>query len=267
MKILDLPQFERFGQRHLAKVLRHKDRRLDLWDYVHKNKFRNYQNRQSRDVFSNARYIISFIAEREKYARFVGVWEVLGKRKKAKKGFLYRTRELEGFEQFRDRLIVRWGDGARSWAQWLDGKGNKEVWELLPPNSGREFPGYYDFKLTYAELRTIVSNPDANREWHRMLSSISGLYVIVDTKSGKQYIGSAYGKDGIWGRWRQYAKKPSGGNKLIRNLLARYPKRYEHFQFSILRVLEPESTKDQVIAQEVHLKNKLGRRALSLNAN
>jgi len=37
-----------------------------------------------------------------------------------------------------------------------------------------------------------------------MLASVAGVYLILDTETGYQYIGAATGKDGIWGRWSKY---------------------------------------------------------------
>lgn len=268
MKLLDLLQFEQFRQIRNVKVLRHKDRRRDLWELIQKRKFDHYQNAQSWDVFGNARYVISFIAERHKYAKFAGVWEVSSKReKKNGKGFRYRTKELAGFESLKGRLIVRWGEGTRSWAQWLHRQGNKEIVELLPPNYVMDFPGYYNIALSYRQLSTMINNPDSNREWQRMLSSVSGVYLILDQRSGKQYVGSAYGTGGIWSRWKSYVKSPSGGNVLLKRVLKNTPNRYEYFQFSILRVLEPSSTREEVIDQEIRTKLKLGSRAFGLNSN
>jgi hypothetical protein len=268
MRILDLSHFLQFQGNRLVKVLRHRDTKTDLWALLHEGTFEDYQNTQSWDVFGSARFVISFIAERYNYAKFVGVWEVTGKaRNPSGRGFRYTTRKLDGFDDLTARLIVRWGDGTRSWAQWLHRKGNKEVSEMLPPDYVMEFPGYYDFQLSYAQLQQMVNNPDSNREWQRMLSSVSGVYIILDRESGNQYVGSAYGKGGIWGRWKTYAKNPSGGNKLIKELLRIDPGRRNFFQFAILRVLEPACTKDQVIAQECIIKSKLGSRAFGLNEN
>ena len=130
-----------------------------------------------------------------------------------------------------------------------------------------DFPGYYNFVLSYDQLATMVKNPDSNREWQRMLASISGVYVLLDKRSGKQYVGSAYGTGGIWARWKSYVKSPSGGNALLKELLVKNPARSKQFQFSILRVLEPSATKVEVISQEVLTKNKLGSRAFGLNSN
>jgi hypothetical protein len=264
--LIDLCQFEQFFDAHNVKVLRHKDSQRDLWELRERGEFETYQDGQSWDVFGRAQYIVSFIAERNRYAKFVGVWEVLAKRKKIK-GFAYRTMELPGFEDLKRRLVIRWGDGARSWNQWLHGKGNKEVVEILPPNAVTDFRGYYDFYLKYGALREMINHPDSNREWYRMLSSVSGVYLIVDQQSGMQYVGSAYGVGGIWSRWRSYAKSPSGGNTLLKDLLKKSPGRERCFQFSIMRVLEPGTMKAAVLAHEALVKTKLGCRAFGLNAN
>ncbi|MBA4387440.1 MAG: hypothetical protein C0404_05625, partial [Verrucomicrobia bacterium] len=231
-------------------------------------KFGGFQNIQSWDVFGNARYVISLIAEGTRHAKFVGVWEVLSKQaRKSAKGFRYRTRELPGFESLDGRLIVHWGDGTRSWAQWLHSEGNKDIVELLPPNYVMAFPGFYNVAISYEQLAKMVNNPGSNREWQRMLASISGVYLILDQRTGKQYVGSAYGKGGIWARWSKYVRNPSGGNKLLETLLRRHTGRQRHFLFSIMRVLEPGSTKEDVMGQEVITKQKLGTRAFGLNDN
>ena len=267
MKLLELEPFARFRDDRNVKVLRHKDARQDLWELRAKGRFSHYQNGQAWDVFGSARYVISFIAERNSYAKFVGVWEITSKHKKKTKGYLYKTRELPGYKELEARLVVRWGDGTRSWAQWLHRQGNKKIVEILPPNYVMDFPGHYNFVLSYDQLVTMVKNPDSNREWQRMLSSVSGVYVVLDQRTGKQYVGSAYGAGGIWARWKNYVKSPSGGNLLLRELLKKSPSRYKQFQFSVLRVLEPSATKEAVLDQEILAKRKLGSRAFGLNSN
>lgn len=267
MKILDLKQFEGFAERRDVKVLRHKDTTYDLWDERRHGRFDDYQNVQSWDVFGNARIIVSFIAERQKYAKFVGVWEVLSKNSAKSGRYSYQTREMSGFDSLEGRLVVVWGPGTRSWAQWLHGPGNKQVSEILPPNYVDDFRGFYDFALCYSDLVRLINNPEANREWYRLLSSVSGVYVLLDQETGEQYVGSAYGIGGIWARWKQYVKRPSGGNVRLQQLLAKHPDRYKQFQFSILRVLEPGIQKEAVIEQESWAKKKLGCRAFGLNGN
>ena len=267
MRLSDLHHFQRFQEDRKVKVLRHKDSVSDLWELRRRREFTEYQSGQSWDIFGDARYVISFIAERNRYAKFVGVWEVISKTEKKPRGIKYETRELQGFEDLEGRLIILWGGGARSWGQWFHRQGNKEINEILPPDYVMEFPGYYNFTLTYDQLATIVKNPDSNREWQRMLSSISGVYVLLDQRTGKQYVGSAYGAGGIWNRWKAYVASPSGGNVQLKKILETSPSRCRDFQFSIIRVLEPSVTRDEVITQEVLTKKKLGSRAFGVNIN
>lgn len=48
----------------------------------------------------------------------------------------------------------------------------------------------------------------------KMLSAVNCIYIITDRKTGKNYIGSTYGKEGIWGRWKEYAKTGGHGNNV-----------------------------------------------------
>lgn len=115
------------------------DRNLDLWQLRRTGKFDWYQNGQSWDVFGDAQFVISFIGESYRFARFVGVWEVTSKRVKEAGGLKYRTRERDGFEDLQNRLVVNWGPGTRSWAQWLHREGDKEIAELLPRDYVKKF--------------------------------------------------------------------------------------------------------------------------------
>ena len=225
-------QFKDIDSDKKIRVIRHKDRGIDLWDLYHNGGFEEYQSGQSWNVFGDAEYVISFIAESDKYAKFVGVWKVTDKTKCLKTGHHhYQMIEVNGFEQYKTRLIVNWGLGTRSWSQWLHKAGNKEVVEILPSNYVKDFTGFYDFMLSYRELKQMIENPDSNREWQRMLSKSSGVYLILNEASGEQYVGSAYGKNGLWHRWGNYAKNPSGGNKLLNNLLGENPDAYKYFKF------------------------------------
>ncbi|MGI6513985.1 MAG: GIY-YIG nuclease family protein [Syntrophomonadales bacterium] len=116
-------------------------------------------------------------------------------------------------------------------------------------------------------LEKIVKNPNVNRQWKMTLSNVYGVYLILDTTNGQQYVGSAYGKDGIWGRWSDYVHTKHGGNKILIELLTNDPTRYKKFQFSILNVLPNSSLREQVIQLEQITKTKLGTRTFGLNSN
>jgi hypothetical protein len=266
MKIVDLPQFVHLKERRDVKVVRHKSSKHDYLQMLEDGEFEDYQNEQSRDVFGGATTILSFIARSRKRALFIGAWGLLGKRPREPRGFIYRTKELSGYDDLKRRLIVEWGDGALCWVQWLHKKGNKEVLELRPANYDSKFPGYYDVVLPFARLARIVLNPDSHSEWKKKLTAVSGVYLITDTKGEKQYVGSAYGKEGgIWGRWKTYVSTRHGNNDRLIALLKDDPERYRSFQFSILRVFEPGMLPESVCQHEALVKRKLGTRAFGLN--
>jgi hypothetical protein len=169
-------------------------------------------------VFAGARALIAFMGETGTRSRFVGVYEVRGVSTDVPSypdpypfpemgvgKYYYDTAKLDGFADLEDRLVVDWGGGTRSWVQWLDPKKPKPIIELLPKGHVRGFPGYDEVLLEFQVLKAMVDHPDANRIWHRALSAVAGVYLVTDTVGGEQYVGSAYGQEGILGRWRTYA--------------------------------------------------------------
>ena len=216
-------------------------------------------------------------------AKFYGVYKVNGQRNATEKpvpqdfdskyphfvlkdDYYYELERMSEFEDYKNRIIIDWGKGTRSWDQWLR-HGEKEVIEILPKGYVKEFPGYPDPILDYNDMVKIINNPDANREWHKMLSSVAGVYLITDMKTGKHYVGSAYGDEGILGRWKQYAKDGHGGNVLLIKLIENDIKYSIYFQFSILHIMTKTSIKDEVLKYEKIFKDKLGSRAFGLNGN
>lgn len=116
--------------------------------------------------------------------------------------------------------------------------------------------------------KEIVKDPTAYESWHTALSSVNAIYLIVDRENGRQYVGSAYGKDGLLGRWAHYVDSLHGDNKLLKELLCNYPQRYKYFQFSILQLLPKTATPDDVIHTETLWKKKLlTYEPIGMNAN
>ena len=95
------------------------------------------------------------------------------------------------------------------------------------------------------------------------------MYLITDTLSGMLYVGSAYGEDGIWGRWKEYvATNGHGGNKALKNLIDEdWEYACKHFRFSILMLLPKTVTPDEAIRKEQLFKRKLGTNSFGLNNN
>jgi len=282
MKIKELLNLRGMDTKLKIKLVRHQDSRFDLWELYRTGHFDTYQSYQSKPIFHNCDYIVSFMGLDGSRAQLIGVYKV-SEKKISKEipipddfphrdffsdldDYFYKLEPVNNFNDLKDRVIIDWGLSPRAWHQWLD-RDDKEVIEILPEGYIKEFPGYLDFILTFDELVRIVQNPVANREWHRMLSAVAGIYLIVDNKTGKQYIGSAYGKDGIWGRWAKYAQTSHGGNELIKELIDSESEYASNFRFTLLHVLLKTATKDEVIAWEVRYKNKLGTKAFGLNLN
>ncbi|MFD6442208.1 GIY-YIG nuclease family protein [Peribacillus sp. NPDC060186] len=71
-----------------------------------------------------------------------------------------------------------------------------------------------------------------------MLSSVGGVYLIVDTTDGMQYVGSASGKEGLLGRWKEYAKNGHGNNRKLKAILETDAELVHKFKFSIFRLYQ-----------------------------
>lgn len=266
------------------KIARHHDttRNIDIHELYALHEFEIYQAYQEQNRFKDCDYLVSCLGLEKNQALFVGVYEVKGITEvegfpkdinvsfkgKVKNGskYKYDLHKLSGFEDFEKRLVINWQIIAQSWYQWID-TNEKEVVQLLPKGYVREFPGYYDINIVYRELQEIISDYNANSLWHKMLSSIAGIYLIVDTESGMQYVGSASGKEGILGRWRDYVNNGHGNNLKLKEILSEQPNRVHKFKFSILRTLPNTLTKTEVVEIEGKYKEKLGSRAYGLNSN
>lgn len=283
MDIIQLLKQEDFNFDRKVKLIRHtKEGGIDIEQIYKKGYLIDYQCVQSNDIFSDCDYVFAFIATENTKARFVGAYEISGKttvgqiRKSralpdlgiqdyyADNQFYYIQNEVPILSELKDRLVIDWGKAAIKWYQNLS---KKEVIEILPKGYVNDFPGFDDVILDYSDLKNIIDNNDANREWHRMLSSVAGVYLILDTETGKQYVGSASGKEGILGRWKQYAKDGHGSNKLLVEVLKENPQHYMKFQYSILRTLPKTLTNTEVVSVESIYKKKLGSRAFGLNSN
>lgn len=283
MSLLEVLRIRGFDVNKKVKLVRHKDSGYDLDLLYNQNMLEFYQSVQSSNVFGNCEYIISFMGEEGNRARFIGIYQIVGVERasdaKVPKNFpypemiapddyFYSFEKSDYLSDLADRLVVDWGKSVLSWHQWLNSEKSKEIIEILPPGYGKPFPGYEDICMSFKELQNLIKYPATNKKWKEMLSAVFGIYLIVDTFDGKQYVGSAYGnRNGIWGRWEQYANNKHGGNKKLVELLEIEPQRYHYFQFSILRTLSKTLSPKEVIEFEQRYKKILGSRAFGLNTN
>lgn len=115
---------------------------------------------------------------------------------------------------------------------------------------GISFPGYESIVLPFRMLELLVTNQ--KRDWITALCNVKGVYVIMDRKNGKKYIGSAYGDCGIWSRWSSYANTGHGHNAGLVELIDEKGIEYarQYFQIALLEVLPMRSDDDYVINRE-----------------
>ena len=163
---------------------------------------------------------------------------------------------LELFEEFSERVLIQWSPtahGGRAWSQWW--KQVKPIVELRAAPIESPFPGFQTFQCLSEEVELLPSS------WQQVLSAVCGIYLLVCRESGVQYVGSAYGEQGLYGRWLNYARTGHGGNVLLKKRKA------NRFHISILEVVSSAVSVSELIQREQQWKAKLGTRAFGLNAN
>ena len=254
-----------------VKLARHTDKRYpDLYEWYcsDKEKFLNYFEEQSKEVFKGVDFVIALLGEASTLARFVGVYKVNGVVSKideeGKGCFKYDLEEITGFEDLKERVIIDWGKGTAKWHHYIEQI--KEVIEIHPGLHYTQFKNYSDVILNYSELKEIIGN--SHKDWRIPLTVTNAIYLILDKKTGLQYVGSTYSKEyGILGRWSGYAKSGHNENKLLKKLFKDDENYADNFQWSILTLLSKNITEKEAITIETLYKKKLGARTFGLNGN
>ncbi len=230
-------------------------------------------------ALSEHKYWMVFISGKGTQARFFRFYEYKGKmpitEHKPSESYpgewqhtdvFYQLDETDLFRDLENRLIIDWGKGVINW--YYKGTNQKSILAIQNADP-KEFIGFDKLVLEYSQLEAMINDITGEYlNYRAALSSVKGVYLILDKSSGDQYIGSAYGDDGILGRWKEYANSPyHGGNKKLIELLNEHNDRYKYFQFCILQIFSKSATKEEVIEAENRFKEKLGSRVFGLNAN
>lgn len=167
---------------------------------------------------------------------------------------VYRLTLDDRISDLSGRLVIAWGDGERSWVQRANNQ-NKVVLEIRKAFQEPGFPGFTSF---IASLSKVEGLPAA---WIAVLSASRGVYLLTCTKTREQYVGSATGSDGFYGRWLSYARDGHGGNAGLKSRDA------SDYQVSILEVAGSSATTPDVLNMEMLWKRKLQSREMGLNKN
>ena len=235
--------------------------------------FKEWQSEQSDSKMKNVEYLVVFLAEEGCECRFIGVYRNYGPKRATGNGVSeYAIEEVEGFEGLKDKVVIDWGKGTLSWMQnW---QSTKNVRRIDQVNTGDDIPyfiRYEDVILSFSQLQKVVED----KEWKSKLESLNCVYMILDKETGKQYVGVTYKdmkpgiKNGILGRWTEYAKTRHGNNKLLVALLAEKGISYadQNFQWTILETLPLNVTPKVAIDRESLYKKKFGTREHGYNEN
>lgn len=230
-------------------------------------KFKEWQEYQTKGNFP-CDMVISLIGLYKNKWLFAGVYKILGSKKISQNHVEYSTELIQGQEDLIGRIIVHYErSGVR--ASYLWGKqdgGNFYISEIKEKiMTIQEFPGYNSVHITHGELNIIISQ--SIQSWYGALSNIKGIYLISDTTTGKLYVGSATGDEGIWQRWTGYAKNGHGGNKELKSVLvANDAGHQQYFRYSILEIADSHSTDKYILGRESYWKNVLLSREFGNNS-
>lgn len=236
--------------------------------------FERYQSAQRADRRAHfaSRYWAGFVVPPDGSTVFAGMYEVFGHSpvspdwvdplmrqtatQMGRELDIYEFQRLTDFDHLIGCLKVDWGKGTRSWAQRADSNsGSKPIVELTQSFREPDFPGFTRF------IGNLGSLPSLPTSWIAVLSATKGVYLLTCPRTREQYVGSAYGTDGFWGRWQVYVATGHGGNV---GLKSRDPSDY---QVSILEVMGSAATVEEIIAAEQLWKAKLQSRDMGLNKN
>jgi len=256
----------------IVKLVRHQDSRAgrgctpyDFW-LAGGGRLELYQRIQSKDRFGGASYVASFVGTPLGDTLFAGLYSVDGKgiapagmvdpvtAEDVSGLHLYKMTKVEALGEYQGRLVIDWGSGMRSWVQSAVNH-DKRILEIRRNFREPPFPGFMVFQTLIGALAATPSS------WQTALSAVSGVYLLVCLRTGRQYVGSAYGSGGFWGRWEEYAATGHGGNQGLKL------NPHNEYQVSILEVAPSSATIDDIIALESRWKDKFLSRQFGLNRN
>jgi hypothetical protein len=279
MELNDLLRSKEMEPREVL-VLRHRPTEPDLNEVLpllaaeKPDLFNAYQQTQGETLekaMLSASYVASFIGHEPGKALYIGLYKI-GKtkpltyaqywqvpenielKKLGMKGFSGTKRSscfwfdlevMDFYSQWKGKLIVGWPPPERSW--WRRADRNVMPVQAILEDSALDtaMKRWDELDLSWSQLAVLP------KRWQAKLAEWRGIYYIFDTSDAKGYVGSAYGAENLLGRWRNYAASGHGGNRLLRQ---RDP---QHFRFTILELVAPNTEADEVIRLESSWKERL----------
>lgn len=231
--------------------------------------FETYQSTQpAKDRrYFNAPYWASFVATPAKETLFVGLYatklvdreipsfvcSLTGNEIEANWDDRYSTNLVPEFIAYEGKLLIDWGAGTRSWAQYADRK-PKRILELSRTESEPPYPGHGAFLCQLSQVESLPTS------WRAILASIRGIYLLTCPRTKEQYVGAAFADGGFLARWSHHAST-MGDASAFR---LREP---EDYRVGILEVSGSLATDDDIVRMEQRWKEKLQSMEMGLNRN
>ena len=220
--------------------------------------FDTYQSEQLKGRFDNTKYWVVFLGEKGTSCRLLGVYEIIGRQQSKIKEDeeVLNLRQVPEFQFLEEKIIIDWGKSTVSWHQYYNNE--KEVIRIeegLTKGDGTPvFKSYPEVILDYNQLKMVLQDS----EWISVLKALNCIYLIEDKRNGNAYVGSTYGKEGIYQRWSQYGETGHGGNVDLEKLIKEDPQYHiKNFQWTILETLNSNITQQEAIERENLWKRKL----------
>lgn len=252
----------------LKDIYKYRNLDFDLQEYVTIWNDRDGKTTKGTDVMTKSDYVVFFIPEKKEQARFIDIFKI-NSWKRGNDNTFFDLQKVDGFDNLKERVVVYW-KGDISYAQyWFSSNNGKILNEkyVISIDDGlmvnaTKFVSYQDVMLSFEQLKEVINQ----KEWKDKLTAVKGIYCITDKSNGKLYIGSAYGEDGIWGRWNAYVRTGGcGGNNMLEDLVETNGNYARNFQWSILETLPLKMSDDEVIHYENIYKQKLCTRLFGYN--
>ncbi|MHB9145807.1 MAG: GIY-YIG nuclease family protein [Symbiobacteriia bacterium] len=236
-------------------------------DVYRDGRFDEWQRWQSRRNFKRP-YVISLIAmQSSRQWLFAGVHQSLGYEERGGQ-YYYNLARLPQFNELDGRLVITFEKDSRPCYRNAETLAERlDLAEIRSEKLGiMRFPGFANVRLQKHELEIIVRHQEES--WRAALSAVAGVYVIADTRTGRLYVGSATGSEGLWDRWCQYANNGHGQNEDLKAVLDREGSEYaNNFQFGILEIAGSQASRDEIRDRESHWKELLLSRDFGYNLN
>lgn len=227
------------------------------------NTYSNGRNDFNRDyIFS----LISFYPERDTWL-FGGIWKVVGFDDSNDKHHPYLLELCDDYKAFIGRMKITVVHNERTVRNKMENYFSKMIVKevLSEVYSTYVFPGYKNLDIPFKTLENVIKKD--SESWKNALS-IKGIYLITDIKTGKRYVGSASGENGIWQRWSDYINDGHGGDVDLKNLVETKGFEYirNNYKFTLLETLNDWS-ENEIYDRESYWKRVLLSRDKSLGHN